>query len=640
VLDQRTSVGRSAFSSALPVLVLVVGATSSLLAWGWFRHLEGVPNQSHTVAPLAVLLGGLLATGLMVALLRSLQGRAAQVERQVAERTNELRSANEGLEAEISRRMEAERTLAAYRDDLERQVRERTAELEYATNHLRTIVDSEPECVKILNHRGELLEMNPAGLAMIEADSFDEVRGLAVYRLIAPEDRPAFVELNKRVMAGESGTLEFELHGLNGSIRRLETHAVPLFTVEGEPPLHLAVTRDVTERWVADRERAALEVQLRNSLRLKSVGVLAGGIAHDFNNLLQVIIGNVEVALGREGDVRGPLEATRTAATEAAKLCDQMLTYAGESRPDVRPVSMPLVVRSMLELLDASHPKKVTLDVEMDEDTIAIDGDDIQLGQVVMNLVTNAFDAIGDEQGTVQVTVGASDFAEFPTGGMWFDAEPAAGRYVMLEVADTGAGIEAAALDHIFDPFYTTKFAGRGLGLSSSLGIVLNHGGHLHVVSRVGRGTTFTVLFPVSAEAPAPREDSGVTSEGLFNGTILVVDDDRQILELSCRLLESLDLEVISANDGEEAVRVFADHVDDIDMVLLDVAMPKLDGNETCRALRSLRPGLPVVFCSGYAVDVASEHMAGDAFTGFLHKPYRRSDVIAVLTEAQRVLTT
>ncbi len=639
--------GEELLYSAVPVDDAISEMTSATtLVWGGIELIvrfdagDLYSSEFHTLLPLAALIGGLLLTFLLAGYFRSLHLRATRIEREVAERTRALQKANRSLETEVERRTAVESTLASYRDDLERQVGERTAELRYTTKQLRAIVDSEPECVKVITAAGELVEMNPAGLRMIEADSFDDVRGLCVYTLISDADRDAYIDLNDRVMAGQSATLEFELTGLRGAIRRVETHAVPLTTADGEPPLHLAITRDVTEARIAERERTALEAQLRHSQKLKSVGVLAGGIAHDFNNLLHIIVGNTELAMASLGDdqrSREALDPAIEAANEAAKLCDQLLTYAGDSRPTVRPVSLPRIVRSMVELLRISHTKKVRLEIELEDDLGAIDGDDGQLSQVVLNLVINAAEAIGEEVGSVTVGVRAVDVDD-RVDGLWLDSAPPPDRYVMLEVADDGCGMSAEELDMIFDPFYTTKFAGRGLGLSSTLGIVRSHAGHLHVQSEVGVGTKFTALFPRSADTEVAAAAPTVCDNVSFEGTVLVVDDEEQIRSVLCALLEDIGLRVLTSANGEIALSVFDEHRAEIDLAILDVTMPKLNGNETCDALRANRADLPVIFCSGYAAEASLRSPQVEGPTWFLHKPYRRADLIAALSEADRVV--
>ncbi len=439
----------------------------------------------RTWVPLGVLLAGLALTGLAVSIVSMMWGRTVRIAQEVSERTRDIQEANRELEAEVTRRSAVEKELESYQHELEGIVDDRTAELRATTAKLRTIVESEPECVKVVSADGVLEDMNAAGLEMIEADSIDQVRGRSVYSLIAEKHRDAFIDMNNRVIAGESCTLEFELDGLRGGKRLVETHAVPLPDPEGGPTRHLAITRDITARRAFEEEQARLENQLRQKQKLESIGVMAGGIAHDFNNILQVVVGNSEIALKLVGDenARRCIEASYLAASDAAKLCDQMLTYAGRSRPDVEPVYLPELVKSIIELLNVSHSKNAELDIEFEDDVGIIEGDDAQLSQVIMNLVSNASEAIGTDAGRISVRVKSVDLDSDASGDEWIGAAPPAGAYAGLVVSDTGCGMEAETRERIFDPFFTTKFAGRGLGLSSTLGIIQGHNGFLSVVS-------------------------------------------------------------------------------------------------------------------------------------------------------------
>ncbi len=590
----------------------------------------------RTWVPLGVLVAGLALTGLAVAIVSMMWGRTVRIAQEVADRTRDIQEANRELEAEVARRSAAENELETHQRELEGIVDERTAELEATTAKLRTIVESEPECVKVVSAEGRLEDMNAAGLAMIEADSFDQVRGCSVYSLIAERHRDAFIDLNNRVIAGESCTLEFELDGLRGGKRLVETHAVPLPDPEGGPNRHLAITRDITARRAFEEEQARLENQLRQKQKLESIGVMAGGIAHDFNNILQVVVGNNEIALKLVGDenARRCIEASFQAATDAAKLCDQMLTYAGRSRPDVEPVYLPELVESIIDLLNVSHSKNAELELEFEDDVGIIEGDDAQLSQVIMNLVSNASEAIGKDPGRINVRVKSVDLDSHASGDEWVGSAPPAGSFVGLVVADTGCGMEEEILGKIFDPFFTTKFAGRGLGLSSTLGIIQGHSGYLSVVSEPEIGTRFTVLFPVAElENWIEPEGAGPAPESL-DATVMVVDDEEDVRKICGLTLESLGCDVVFAVDGEDAVKRFAEVSDDIDIVLLDVTMPRMSGNEACHEIRKLRPDVSIIFCSGYADDAVSCCDENEGPTLFLHKPFRRDDLIRVLAEA------
>lgn len=611
------------------------------LTWGGHEiDLHFAASESYLAAgktwlPWGVLLAAMALTALSFTIVYVLRGRAVAIAQEVAERTRELGESNRVLEAEVVRRNEVEKRLKAYRHDLEREVAARTSELNATTNQLRAILESEPECVKIITHDGKLEDMNAAGLAMIESDSIETARGCNVYALIDEEYRDAFIDLNRRVIAGESGTLEFKLHGLKGGTRWVDTNAVPLANPQGGPNRHLAITRDITGKKAAAEEKARMEAQLLHTQKLESIGIMAGGIAHDFNNLLQVIISHSENTLADpsiKDRTRQSLEASQSAAIDAAKLCNQMLTYAGQSQPEMHPINLPELVESIANLLEVSHSKNAEFELVFESEEELIDGDDAQLRQVVMNLVTNASEAIGDQPGRIVVTIRNEEVASNIDPGDWVGAVPSAGNYIVLEVADDGEGMHAKTREKMFDPFFTTKFSGRGLGLSSTLGIIKSHQGFLKVVTEVGQGTCITILFPVSTadqqSAPAP-----LNLPTKFNETVLLVDDEQALRNIGKVMLQSLGCRVLLAANGEEAVSLFAEHQDAIDIVLLDLTMPRMNGNEACTQMRQIRPDIAVIFCSGYAQDALRPDADSPAYTGFLHKPYLRNDLVTALKE-------
>lgn len=634
--QQAGATGTSAFSDALQL------QHSTGFAWGGHKlDLQFVATDAYNAAgrtwvPWGILLATLALTLLTATMVHLLRGRTLRIAREVAERTRELRETNRELEAEVLRRKEVEKRFEAHQQDLEREVAARTSELKATTTQLRTILDSEPECVKIVSADGQLEDMNAAGLAMIEADSLEAVRGCSVYSLVTEEYRDAFIELNRRVIAGEPGTLQFRLKGLRGGERWVDTSAVPLADPDSGTIRHLAITRDITAKKAAEEEQARLEGQFRQTQKLESIGIMAGGIAHDFNNLLQVIIGNSEIALDEFGEndrARSAIEVSQFAAIEAAKLCDQMLTYAGRSRPAIQSIHLPNLVGSIINLLGVSRSKKAEFELDVDDTVDTIEGDDAQLSQVVMNLVTNASEAIGDEPGRVVVSIRTVDVPADVTDDRWVGSPPPPGRYVSLDVSDSGSGMDAETQERMFDPFFTTKFAGRGLGLSATLGIIQSHSGFIQVASDAGRGTHITVLFPVASSA-RPQKPASVEHPAVFDQTVLLVDDEAVVRNVGRSLLEKLGCHVVPAAAGEQAVSYFAEHADTIDVVLLDVTMPGMDGNETCAELRRIRPDVSIIFCSGYAEDAVQQGADSAGYTGFLHKPYRLEDLAAALREA------
>jgi len=395
-------------------------------------------------------------------------------------------------------------------------------------------------------------------------------------------------------------------------------------------------SREIDRRIEAERERRRLDAKLQQAQRLESLGVLAGGIAHDFNNLLTTILGNADLlAMQPRDNQRGDEAAQiRLAALRAAELTQQMLAYSGRGSFTTSPVDLSEVVQEIVQLLASSVSKKAELRCALAPDLPMIAADGSQIRQVVMNLVTNASEALGSEPGVVDVS----------TGFRWFEAEELQdafggetvepGEKVYLEVSDTGCGMDARALERLFDPFFTTKREGRGLGLAAALGIVRSHSGSIHCTSRVGEGTRFRVLFPGSDLEKPKREEAPSTLGWQGGRTILVVDDDGPVRALATRLLEGLGFHVRSANDGAAGVEAFRRFADEIDVVLLDMTMPVMGGGEALAAIRSIRADARIVVSSGYDKQGSLANLGTGRPDAFLQKPFTRDALAKALRNA------
>jgi PAS domain S-box-containing protein len=400
----------------------------------------------------------------------------------------------------------------------------------------------------------------------------------------------------------------------------------------------VAVTtvRDITERRQAEAERRRLEAQMQQAQKLESLGVLAGGIAHDFNNLLTAILGHANLALmdlGPESLARESLTEIEKASGRAAELCRQMLAYAGKGRFTLEPIDLSRMLGELTHLLQVSISKKVVLRRQLSEGLPAIQADTAQLRQVAMNLVINAAEAIGDAEGTITISTGVVLCGEDHAPGGGLAEPPRPGLYVYLEVADTGCGMDAETRARIFDPFFTTKFAGRGLGLAAVLGIVRSHRGTLNVESEKGRGTKFRVLFPACANTVLPAKPGGIPLTWSGTGTILLVDDEEPVRMVAGRMLERCGFGVLHARDGLEALELFRAHAAEIVCVLLDLAMPRMDGEETFSELRRIQPDVRVVLASGYSDEEVAQRFQSSGLAGLIEKPYRLEALASKLRE-------
>ncbi len=400
---------------------------------------------------------------------------------------------------------------------------------------------------------------------------------------------------------------------------------------------NLELTREIAHRQKVEEQRRRLETQIQHAQKLESLGVLAGGIAHDFNNILMGVLGNADLGLlelSPVSPVRENLEEIRRAATRAADLCRQMLAYSGKGRFVVEPIDLSDVVREMAHMLGVSISKNVGLRYDFAENLPAVEADVTQIRQVVMNLITNASEAIGEASGMISVTTGASECDRARLGETYLAEDLAEGVYVTLEVSDTGCGMDAETKAKIFDPFFSTKFAGRGLGLAALLGIVRGHRGAVTVDSEVGRGTTFTVLLPacgLPAVGHRPGEAEGVSWRG--SGTILLTDDEETVRTVGKRMLEAIGFEVLTANDGREAVEMYRKHTGRIDCVILDLTMPHMDGEAALHELRRIDPGARVLLSSGYDEQEVTARFCEAGMAGFIQKPYQLETLAAQLRQ-------
>jgi signal transduction histidine kinase/ActR/RegA family two-component response regulator len=379
------------------------------------------------------------------------------------------------------------------------------------------------------------------------------------------------------------------------------------------------------ERQVGERARQELERQMQHAQKLESLGVLAGGIAHDFNNLLTAMLGHMNVAqmkLAPESPAMPHLENLERIIHRAADLTRQMLAYSGKGRFVVRAYDLNHVVREVTHLLEVAIPKKIVLRFDLAQSLPAVEADAAQIQQVIMNLVTNAADAIGDREGTIRLSTSALALDRSYLDQVFHGQNLATGTYVTLEVSDTGCGMTPEVMNRIFEPFFTTKVTGRGLGLSATMGILKGHRAGMRIYSEPGRGTTFKLLFP-SSEARREEEAVQATVPALaYQATILLVDDEEMIRDAAAAVLESLGLTVIPVADGLEAVEAVQRPGQAIDLVLMDLTMPRMDGREAFHAIRRIHPHLPVILSSGYNEQESIQAFMGRGLAPFRQKPY------------------
>jgi two-component system cell cycle sensor histidine kinase/response regulator CckA len=394
------------------------------------------------------------------------------------------------------------------------------------------------------------------------------------------------------------------------------------------------------ERTRAEEERRVLGAQTLRSQKMESLGVLAGGVAHEFNNLLQGILGASGLAsqmLPRDSAVHQQL-----AADKAARLTRQMLAYAGKGRFIVEDVDLSVQIEQAARYLAGSLPETAELRLDLAVGLPPIAADATEIRQMVSNLVTNAAEALGPGGGIVRVRTAVEWCGRPLLARAVLGEELKPGDYVVLEVADTGGGMSTETVGRVFDPFFSTKFTGRGLGLAAVLGIVRTNGGAIAIDSELGRGTNVRVLLPIhdagTGESPASELPAAANDPGRL--TVMVVDDDETIRSLTEEMLEQVGFSVVVAADGTEAVERLRRRPEAIDVVLLDLTMPGMSGEETYRELLRVRRTLPVIVASGYSEQDAMDRFRGAKPTQYLQKPYRIGDLKAAIDRARTLQDT
>lgn len=487
----------------------------------------------------------------------------------------------------------------------------------------RDIVLTEmPDAVFVLDRFGRLIDANAAAERLMGCDA-----GMAAGRQL-DEACPL-----AQATVGKTDSVPMEW-SIDGRRRHFLAKTSPL--MRGDMELgRFVVISDVSERVRIEEERKEFFAAVQNSQKLESLGVLAGGVAHDFNNLLVAILGNASLARdkARKGSpIHTLLERIETSAEHAADLTHQLLLYSGRRSHAMRPVRLDELIHGVVDLLQWTVSKKVELTIEMESNLPWVLGDPSQLRQVVLNLISNASDAACGEPGRVRASLYSEEVESL--SGTYFNSDLSPGRHVVLEVSDDGCGMDEETIRHVFEPFYSTKSEGRGLGLAAVLGIVRGHNGAVFLDSRPGVGTTFRIHLaptaaPLRTDVEMQREDALVHGRG----TILIADDEAAVREVADQSLRGAGFEVLFAVDGEEARTVFEASAEIIDGVVLDLSMPKLGGDEIIGRMRQRRPGIPILIISGYAEESVRARFPSQQPDAFLGKPFHAADLVAKVRE-------
>jgi two-component system cell cycle sensor histidine kinase/response regulator CckA len=518
-----------------------------------------------------------------------------------------------------------------HRDITERKRAEdaRKAHLAFREGIVESVAEGICVCHDIPEHPYVRFTVWNIRMTEITGYTMEEINRLGWYQAVYPdpEVQGRAKDRMERMRQGDNLKGEdWEITRSDGTRREISISTSTLQGSGGDVHV-LGLFQDITERKHAEEEKRNLELQMQQAQKMESLGVLAGGVAHDFNNILMAVLGHSELALEEISPMspaRGNLTEISTAARRAADLCRQMLAYAGKASFALERVDLRDLVEEMAHLLKTAISKKAILNLHLERGLAPIEADPSQIRQIVMNLIINASEAIGDRSGTITVSVGATRCDEESLRKTELHDALPPGSYMHLEVTDSGDGMDAQTRARIFEPFFSTKFTGRGLGLAAVLGIVRAHKGALKVYSEPGKGTTFRILFPAleNGENGARRNASSPLADWCGKGTILLVDDEESLIALGARMLEHLGFTVLTAEDGLRAVDLYRERGKEIDLVLMDLTMPHMDGAEAFCELRRLNPEVRVVIASGYSHEDVASRFGGKGLAGVLQKPY------------------
>jgi PAS domain S-box-containing protein len=495
----------------------------------------------------------------------------------------------------------------------------------------RFLADNALDFISLHDPAGNVLYASPAARRMLGYRP-EELMGVSAEAFLHPDDREKFREGNGCLTRGESAavTLQYRLRRKDGGFLEVEAVASALPAGRGEVRQVLRVTRDLTDR-------KKMESRLFESQKLETIGMLAGGVAHEFNNLLVGITGAVEMLsplLEGNGEAAKFLAMIGRNGDRAVELTRQLLAYARQGKYSPRVVSLNRAVREDIPILSAALPPSVALRLDLDEEMTPVLADVTQLKQVVMSLCLNAVEAMPDGGVLVIRTRKAEGLpggvgetaALGAAGGVVRSGRSLSGPCSILEVSDTGIGMERKTLDRIFEPFFSTKFIGRGMGLAAVRGIVESHDGGILVRSEPGNGTSFVIGFPAASGVPEEEKPHASPPES-GTGAILLADDEDDVRETVSAMLKSLGYRVIEARGGVEALELFREHCSGIDLVLLDLRMPRMTGEQAFAEMRRISPGVRGLLASGYDESERIREIVAGGFGGFLRKPFRRSEL-------------
>lgn len=501
--------------------------------------------------------------------------------------------------------------------------------LRESEERLSSLVRNAPNvCIQWFDDQGKVLLWNEASEGLFGYTS-DQAIGKRLEELIFDKaESERFYRVMEKIAESSQpeGPMEFEFHTRDG---QTGTVVSSIFRIPGHQgsDWFVCMDIDITARKKDEEDRLRLESQIQHTQKLESLGVLAGGIAHDFNNLLTTIQGYSELArtaLPEDSGAVAHIDEAIKGVQSAAELTRQMLAYSGKGRLSIQPIDLSDLVNETSRLLEISISKRSQLVRRLSPSLAWCEGDVAQVRQVIMNLIINASESIGENSGVITVST-STEYCRKDQMHDWLPSnELPEGEYVVLEVADDGCGMSPETVARIFDPFFTTKFTGRGLGMAAVLGIIRSHRGAVQVRSQLEAGSVFRIYLPVTEKPAEPVSTcESISDSWQGRGVVLVADDEPSVRKLACTMVSRLGFDPIEASDGQEALELFAEHRERISFVLLDMTMPRMDGNQTLARLREIAPQVAVILISGFDEQTAITQSLDPQINGFLQKPFR-----------------
>jgi PAS domain S-box-containing protein len=499
----------------------------------------------------------------------------------------------------------------------------------------RSLFNDAPDMIHIVGQDKRIIDVNPAELLTL-GYSKEELVGTLLSDIVHPNFKTVTAQMLERIFATGSCVQNYETALLSKGGERIDVEVSAMPQIEnGEAVSVRAIIRNITERKKQEAERKKLETQLRQSRKMEAIGTLAGGIAHDFNNILGPILGYTDMALeSLPGGSRAVpwLQEVRRAGGRARDLVKQILTISRKTEQELQPLKIQIVIKETLKLLRSSIPSTIEIRQHLDPDCGAVMADPTRIHQVVMNLCTNAYHAMRERGGLLEVSLRQ---IELSAADMPPKLRLPPGDYLRLAVRDTGCGIPEEILEKIFEPYFTTKAKGEGTGLGLALvqSIALDFGGDISVYSELGKGTVFQIYLPVIKTEQEDCQDQDMAPLPGGRERILVVDDDPDFAAMSRNILASLGYQAEILNCSLEGLAVFEQQPDGFDLVLTDMTMPRMTGDELAKRMLALRPGLPVILCTGFSELIDEKKAAEIGIRRLLMKPFTKRELARTVRE-------